>query len=70
MTATEELSALETTYQAWLEAGCPQSYTTKLGVSVTRASAEWMSKRIDMLRAQVNQQTSGQFWVGQTRDSD
>lgn len=70
MTATEELTLLEAAYSAWLTAGCPQSYTTPAGMSVTKANADWMAKRIDVLRAQVNAQTNGSFWVGQTRDPE
>jgi len=57
MTAAQELSYLETSYEAWVKAGCPQSYTHE-GRVVTRASADWMSKRIDQLRALVARSSS------------
>ena len=67
MTASEELTALETAYSEWIAAGCPQSYTTGDGRTVTRASAEWMSKRIDQLRAQVDRGTNSGFSVADFR---
>lgn len=70
MTAQEELTKLEAAYSAWLDAGCPQSYTTPAGQQVTKASADWMSKRIDVLRAQVQRDTSGSFFVAQNRESE
>lgn len=60
MTAAQELASLESAYEAWIKAGCPQSYTHE-GRTVTKASAEWMSKRIDDLRAVVARQTAGGF---------
>lgn len=68
MTATEELVKLETAYSAWLDAGCPQSYTTPAGQSVTKASAEWMSKRIDALRSVTD--TTGRCPVASFRDPE
>jgi hypothetical protein len=70
MTAAEELTALETAYEAWIEAGCPQSYTTGDGRTVTRASAEWMSKRIDTLRAESARGTSSGFSGANFRHDD
>lgn len=67
MTVAEELTALETAYAAWIAAGCPQSYTTGDGRTVTRASAEWMSKRIDTLRAEVARGTTSGFSVADFR---
>jgi hypothetical protein len=58
MTTAEELTKLTRAYSAWLDAGCPASYTME-GTTVTRASAEWMSKRIDALRAAVARESSG-----------
>ena len=66
MTAQEELTALETVYAAWINAGCPQSYSLN-GRTVTKASAEWMSERIDELRAAVARQTTGSFYAAQFR---
>ena len=71
MTAAEELAKLETAYAAWIEAGCPQSYTAPGGhYTVTRASAQWMSDRIDALRRQVNSESGGIFTVSQFRKQD
>ena len=52
MTAAEELALHETAYAKWVKAGCPQTYVEE-GRTVTRAQAEWWSKRIDQLRALV-----------------
>ncbi len=71
MTAAEELTKLETAYSAWLDAGCPQSYTTPAGLSVTKASADWMAKRIDALRATASQaENGGGFQVASFRDPE
>lgn len=67
MTVEQELTYLETTYAAWIAAGCPQSYTMGDGRSITRASADWMSKRIDLLRTRVNNGGGSGFTVAQFR---
>lgn len=71
MTATAELAALEATYEAWINAGCPQSYSHN-GRTVTRASAEWMSKRIDQLRQAAAREsgTTGSCPVAKFRGQD
>lgn len=63
MTAQAELTLLETTYSAWLAAGCPQSYSIA-GRAIQRASAEWFTKRIDELRRQVAREANGMFYAG------
>ncbi len=68
MTGEEELTALETVYEAWITAGCPQSYTTGDGRTITRASAEWMSKRIDALRSQVARDGGSGFSAANFRE--
>lgn len=67
MTPAEELTKLETAYSAWIDAGCPQSMQVD-GRLFTIAQAEWMSRRIDVLRAAgASTATSGIFAVGQFR---
>lgn len=69
MTAQEELTALETAYSAWIGAGCPQAYSYN-GRMVTKASADWMSKRIDQLRAVVARNTGSMFFASQFRNPE
>lgn len=68
MTAQEELTLLETAYEALLSGGA-QEYALK-DRSVTKLDAAWMSQRIDTLRAQVQRQTYGMFNAARFRRDD
>jgi hypothetical protein len=66
MTAAEELTKLETMYSAWIDAGCPQSYSIN-GRSLTKASFDTIVKRIDTLRASTTAATGGMCSAAQFR---
>lgn len=69
MTAAEELTKLEAMYSAWLDAGCPQSYSIH-GRTITRASMEIIMRRIDQLRLAVARQSTGGVSVAQFRSPE
>ena len=66
MTAQTELTALETSYLAWISAGMPQSYTIN-GRTFTRADMEKMTARLDWLRKLVDRETNGSTAVSAFR---
>lgn len=68
MTASEELTLLESAYTTYLTTGVA-SYSVD-GRSVTRVSIEWLTKRIDQLRSQVARETTGSFYAAQLRNPE
>jgi hypothetical protein len=68
MTAQEELTLLQTAYTAILTGGV-QEYALK-DRSVSKLDINWMSKRIDQLRAQVQRETYGMFNAARFRRDD
>ncbi len=65
MDPTAELALLEAAYTAIL-AGQAQEY--QIGTRrVTKLDMDWLTRRMDMLRAQVTRQTNGMVFAGQFR---
>lgn len=65
MTAAQELSTLETVYAEWLAAGCPKQW--QINGKQVQVDTEFMTRRLNELRAQVARQTSGSFRLSQFR---
>ena len=63
-----ELTLLETAYTALLS-GNAQEYTIG-SRRVTKLDAAWLTKRMDVLRAQVIRQTYGMAWAAQNRNPE
>lgn len=57
MTTQEELTMLETAYSNFVTGGAVQSYSIN-GRMLTRASAEWIAKRMDLLRRQLAREST------------
>lgn len=68
MTAQDELTMLEASYTALLQGGVA-SYQIN-GRMATKFDIDWMSKRMDKLRAIVDRQTNGAIRVASMRPQE